>query len=147
ADERHARIETIVENPDGLTMYVDGMLIIQALTNLVINAITYSTESSQVTISISVNERHTVISVSDFGCGIPKEAQERIFERFYRVDTARSRRQGGTGLGLSIVKHIVQVHNGSVSVESEVGVGSTFTITLPTDGAEMKRYKTAQTGR
>ena len=147
ADERHARIETIVENPDGLTMYVDGMLIIQALTNLVINAITYSTESSQVTISISVNERHTVISVSDFGCGIPKDAQERIFERFYRVDTARSRRQGGTGLGLSIVKHIVQVHNGLVSVESEVGVGSTFTITLPTDGAEMKRYKTAQTGR
>jgi two-component system phosphate regulon sensor histidine kinase PhoR len=72
-----------------------------------------------------------VVSVSDTGVGIPKAEQERIFERFYRVDAARSRESGGTGLGLAIAKHLVEAHGGQIEVESEVGRGSTFSVTLP----------------
>jgi signal transduction histidine kinase len=74
-----------------------------------------------------------VISVTDSGEGIPTRDIERVFERFYRVDSARSRATGGTGLGLSIVKHVAESHGGTVAVESELGVGSTFTIRLPRD--------------
>jgi signal transduction histidine kinase len=84
-----------------------------------------------------VDEYTSVFSVEDSGYGIPKESQERIFERFYRVDTARSRNQGGTGLGLSIVKHIVGVHGGKVMVKSKLGTGSTFTITLPSSSRDL----------
>ncbi len=75
-----------------------------------------------------------MISVTDTGEGIPTRDVERVFERFYRVDAARSRGTGGTGLGLSIVKHVAESHGGSVSVESELGAGSSFTIRLPADG-------------
>jgi signal transduction histidine kinase len=76
-------------------------------------------------------QRSALLSVSDTGIGIPPADQERVFERFYRVDKARSRTQGGTGLGLAIVKHIVENHGGHVTVRSEVGQGSTFSVTLP----------------
>ena len=141
AEERETRIEVEVRNPQELEMLVNGMLIVQALANLIINAVTYSEPRSVVRLMIELNEKQVWMHVSDTGCGIPNDALERIFERFYRVDKARSRRQGGTGLGLSIVKHIVQVHGGTVAVVSEEGVGSTFTLTVPRDGGELSELQ------
>jgi two-component system phosphate regulon sensor histidine kinase PhoR len=103
----------------------------QVLINLLDNAIKYSGQGGTVTVR-AVEEGDMVrISVRDSGIGIPDKDLPRLFERFYRVDEARSRDRGGTGLGLSIVKHIVQAHGGSVSVESTQGVGSVFSFTLP----------------
>jgi two-component system phosphate regulon sensor histidine kinase PhoR len=106
-------------------------LIEQAVFNLVDNAIKYSSPQSEVQLNVQKDEKELRIAVKDIGCGIEKPHLERIFERFYVVDKARSRKLGGTGLGLSIVKHIVQLHNGSVTVESTPGRGSTFTLHLP----------------
>jgi two-component system phosphate regulon sensor histidine kinase PhoR len=104
----------------------------QVLTNLVDNAIKYGREEGEVRIGATVlPDKSVQISVADNGPGIPPDALDRIFERFYRVDKARSREQGGTGLGLSIVKHIVQVHGGKLWVDSKLGEGSTFYFTLP----------------
>lgn len=105
-----------------------------ATRNLLDNAIRYTGEGGTVSVAVAGDESHAVISVTDSGEGIPKRDVERVFERFYRVDSARSRGTGGTGLGLSIVKHVAESHGGSVSVESELGAGSTFTIRLPADG-------------
>ena len=112
---------------------MEKTLLEQAVVNLLDNAIKYSDENKSITITGATDAARgdVTISVADQGIGIPGEHLERIFERFYRVDKARSRKLGGTGLGLSIVKHIVSAHNGSVSVESVVGKGSTFTIRLP----------------
>ncbi len=116
---------------------INAPLLEQALINLVDNAIKYSDPGRTVWITVGVETEATgrgpavVITVRDEGCGIEAEHLPRLFERFYRVDKARSRKVGGTGLGLSIVKHIVQAHGGTVAVESEPGVGSTFTIRLP----------------
>ena len=99
--------------------------------NLLENAVRYTPEGGTVRIALSVDGDDAVIEISDTGIGIPSEAQGRIFERFYRVDRARSRARGGTGLGLAIVKHVAEIHGGSVSVESELGRGSTFTARLP----------------
>ncbi|HEU4894598.1 MAG TPA: ATP-binding protein [Acidimicrobiia bacterium] len=101
--------------------------------NLLDNAIRYTPEGGSLTVSVARDSREAVISVTDTGEGIPTRDTERVFERFYRVDSARSRATGGTGLGLSIVKHVAESHGGSVSVESELGVGSTFAIRLPID--------------
>lgn len=106
-------------------------LIEQALVNLIENAIKYSPDNTKVRISCCKNENGFVISVKDQGIGLNKEHLPRIFERFYRVDKARSRTLGGTGLGLAIVKHIAKVHNGKVTVESEIGKGSTFNLHIP----------------
>jgi two-component system phosphate regulon sensor histidine kinase PhoR len=112
---------------------IEKTLLEQAVVNLLDNAIKYSDENKSISIAAATDmvKGEVTISVADQGIGIPGEHLERIFERFYRVDKARSRKLGGTGLGLSIVKHIVSAHNGSVSVESVVGKGSTFTIRLP----------------
>ncbi len=110
---------------------VDVQLLEQALINLVENAAKYSDEKSQIKIDIENTEKMVTISVTDEGCGIADKHHSRLFERFYRVDKARSRKLGGTGLGLAIVKHIAQAHGGSVSVESKVGIGSRFSIHLP----------------
>ena len=116
---------------------INAPLLEQALINLVDNAIKYSDPGRTVWITVGVETEATgrgpavVITVRDEGCGIEAEHLPRLFERFYRVDKARSRKVGGTGLGLSIVKHIVQAHGGTVAVESEPGVGSTFTIRMP----------------
>jgi two-component system sensor histidine kinase SenX3 len=102
-----------------------------AISNLIENAINYSPENTQVSITEKCENNLIEIAVTDQGIGIPKKDLERIFERFYRVDPARSRQTGGTGLGLSIVKHIVTNHGGDVAVWSAEDAGSTFTIRLP----------------
>ncbi len=110
---------------------VDEMSIAQVLLNLIENAIKYNKEGGSITIGAQEKNGFIQIDVSDTGIGIPQENLPRLFERFYRVDKARSRQLGGTGLGLSIVKHIIQSHRGEVSVESKLGQGSTFRFTLP----------------
>ncbi|MEI6079450.1 MAG: ATP-binding protein [bacterium] len=113
------------------TINADCNLIIQALINLIHNAIKYSSENSKVIISSERQGKYVKIEVKDFGVGIPESDIPRIFERFYRVDKARSKELGGTGLGLAIVKHIVQVHGGDVFVTSIEGQGSTLGFTIP----------------
>ncbi|MGY6497065.1 MAG: sensor histidine kinase [Microcella sp.] len=108
----------------------EGMLV-TAVHNLVANAIQYSQKPSRVGIGVSMTDDIVEIAVTDQGVGIPDEELDRVFERFFRVDQARSRATGGTGLGLSIVKHVVQNHGGDVRVWSQSGYGSTFTIRLP----------------
>ncbi len=120
-----------VSCPTDLALRMNPSLLEQALINLLTNAIKYSPENTTVTVTANVENGEVVIKVIDQGIGIPREFHERIFERFYRVDRARSREMGGTGLGLSIVKHIVKLHNGRVGVNSKVGQGSTFFIYLP----------------
>jgi two-component system phosphate regulon sensor histidine kinase PhoR len=116
-----------------LRAIVNAPLLEQAIVNLLENAITYSNPDSCVWVSARQHDDMLVIDVRDQGVGIPHDHLDRIFERFYRVDKARSRERGGTGLGLAIVKHIAQVHGGQVSVTSTVGQGSTFTMHIPRD--------------
>jgi two-component system phosphate regulon sensor histidine kinase PhoR len=110
---------------------INPPLLEQAVVNLIDNAVKYSPEGSEIGVRLEEIGDQVVIRVADHGPGIPREHLTRLFERFYRVDKARSRDLGGTGLGLSIVKHIAQVHGGRVSVESTLGRGSTFSIYLP----------------
>jgi len=109
----------------------DRTHLIMAFHNLIENAINYSPDRTRVTVNTTANQRIAEIVVVDQGVGISESDQERIFERFYRVDPARSRETGGTGLGLSIVKHVIGNHGGDISVWSSTGIGSTFTIRLP----------------
>ena len=117
--------------PSNLTVSGDRRALVRALTNLIDNAVRYSDADSRVTISVEDLTDSVAISVRDEGVGIPRTELERVFERFYRVDRARSRETGGTGLGLAIVRHVASNHGGRVSVESKPGDGSVFTITLP----------------
>ncbi|WP_318242084.1 sensor histidine kinase [Arthrobacter gallicola] len=122
------------ENP----VFADGPMLTTAFRNLIDNAIRYSPEGSQVGVGIRSRDGLAQITVTDRGPGIPAEDQERVFERFYRLDSARSRNTGGNGLGLSIVKHVVSNHGGEVSLWSQPGQGSTFTVRLPEmDTAEL----------
>lgn len=109
----------------------DETLIVLALHNLIANAIQYSKAGGRVGIGVAVDDGVVEISITDQGVGIPQEDLGRVFERFFRVDQARSRNTGGTGLGLSIVKHVIENHGGDVRVWSQIGHGSTFTIRLP----------------
>jgi two-component system sensor histidine kinase SenX3 len=115
----------------GAEVYGDEPLLVVALHNLISNAIQYSPKHSRVGVGVSNIDGVVEIAVTDQGAGIPEEDLERVFERFYRIDQARSRHTGGSGLGLSIVKHVVQNHGGDVRVWSQPGNGSTFTIRLP----------------
>jgi two-component system phosphate regulon sensor histidine kinase PhoR len=116
--------------PPGTRVYADARRLEQMLTNLIDNGIKFSRENGTVSISYRSGERDQIL-VQDNGDGIPAQHLERLFERFYRIDRARSREMGGTGLGLAIVKHLALLHGGEVTVESELGKGSTFTIHLP----------------
>ncbi|HIJ65114.1 MAG TPA: response regulator [Candidatus Hydrogenedentes bacterium] len=116
-----------------VTARINAHLLEQAIVNLIDNAVKYSEPNSSVRLSVEENEDAVVVRVEDHGCGIANEHVPRIFERFYRVDKARSRRLGGTGLGLAIVKHIAQIHNGRATVESHLGTGSTFSLHIPKD--------------
>lgn len=124
-----------------LTATVNAPLLEQAVINLVDNAIKYSGPKGVVTLEGWQDDRQVKIKIQDRGQGIPKEHLPRIFERFYRVDAARSRAAGGTGLGLAIVKHIVQVHDGEVTVHSTPGEGSVFTILLPVAGGRPRQAR------
>jgi two-component system, OmpR family, phosphate regulon sensor histidine kinase PhoR len=132
-----ARDVTLVNSvPGALVAVVDSERIRQVVSNLLDNAIKYGRPGGKATIEgRTLPNGRVEVTISDDGPGIPKESQERIFERFYRVDKARSREQGGTGLGLAIVKHVVQAHGGDVRLESEPGSGSAFIFTLPTPTA------------
>src|SRR5690606_15497509 len=104
---------------------------VTAVHNLISNAVQYSPEGSRVGIGVTTDDGVVEIAVTDQGVGIPEDERDRVFERFFRVDAARSRNTGGSGLGLSIVKHVAQNHGGDVRVWSQQGRGSTFTIRLP----------------
>jgi len=129
ASSRNIRIE--LDCNDSLEGYLDPSLMEHAVVNLINNAVKYSNEKSVIQVRASKTGKEIQISIEDHGCGIEKEHLPRLFERFYRVDKARSRQLGGTGLGLAIVKHIAQNHKGRVSVESTPGKGSIFSIYLP----------------
>ncbi len=115
----------------GLRVWGDEAMLITAVHNLILNAVQYSHSPARVGIGVAAADDVIEIAVTDQGIGIPEDELDRVFERFFRVDQARSRTTGGTGLGLSIVKHVVQNHGGDVRVWSQPGRGSTFTIRLP----------------
>jgi two-component system sensor histidine kinase SenX3 len=129
ADKR--KIDIVIA--DAYSCYVLGDMsqLHMAISNLIQNAINYSPESTRVGVAVTCSEDLVEFTVTDQGVGIPEKDLERIFERFYRVDPARSRETGGTGLGLSIVKHVASNHGGDISVWSLEGQGSTFTLRLP----------------
>lgn len=130
ANRKSIHLDINVEG--GLYVEADEDRLRQILMNLLANGINYTPEGGKVTLTVEgIDEDHIRILITDTGIGIPKKDLPRIFERFYRVDKARSRSSGGTGLGLSIVKHLVELHKGNISVTSTVGVGSTFIIELP----------------
>ena len=128
-------IEVVRAAPSGLTVLGSEQQLVTALVNLIDNAIHYSPDHTRVAIGVQPRDDAVEITVSDQGIGIAERDLDRIFERFYRADPARSRATGGTGLGLSIVKHIATNHGGSVGVWSVEGAGSTFTIRLPVSPA------------
>ncbi|SCG54210.1 two-component system, OmpR family, sensor histidine kinase SenX3 [Micromonospora inositola] len=125
------RVDVVVDGARGLTVYGSDTQIATAVANLVENAINYSGEDTAVRVTARASDEHVEIAVADQGIGIAPNEVDRIFERFYRADQARSRSTGGTGLGLAIVKHIASNHGGRVEVSSTLGGGSTFTLRLP----------------
>lgn len=126
-----AGIEIITDARSGLAIKGDRTLLVTAVSNLISNAVNYSPERTPVSITRAADGDSVLLRVTDRGIGIAPEHQARVFERFFRVDKARSRATGGTGLGLAIVKHVAQNHNGAVSLWSRPGTGSTFTLELP----------------
>lgn len=130
AAAKHLEIET--ECDPGLPQILgDVNALHEILQNLLENAVRYTPEGGRILVKAEARNSGIALSVTDTGIGIPRASQERIFERFYRVDAARSREVGGTGLGLSITKHLVEAHGGKIEVESEIGRGSKFTVLLP----------------
>lgn len=131
----------------GIQVFGNEALLILAVHNVIANAVQYSPEGARVGIGVRSEEDSVEIVVTDQGCGIPEEDVDRVFERFFRVDQARSRNTGGTGLGLSIVKHVIENHGGDVRVWSQLGKGSTFTIRLPRASGEGERPLLAEESR
>jgi two-component system, OmpR family, sensor histidine kinase SenX3 len=127
----NADIVVCTDEPSGLRMLGEQALLVTALANLVSNAIAYSPRGSLVSISRRRRGENIEIAVTDRGIGIARKDQERVFERFFRADKARSRATGGTGLGLAIVKHVAANHNGTIGLWSQLGTGSTFTLSIP----------------
>jgi signal transduction histidine kinase len=117
------------------TVRGDETQLTSMFTNLVDNAVKYTPPGGSVEVAAESNESEVIMRISDTGIGIPEEKLSRIFERFYRVDKARSKKTGGTGLGLSIVRHVAENHRGYVTVQSVLGEGSTFTVCLPRDSS------------
>jgi two-component system sensor histidine kinase SenX3 len=124
-------IEIVIGGRVDAMVFGDQDLLVTALRNLIDNAIRYSPENTRVGVGVKARDGLISVSVTDQGDGISPDEQERVFERFYRIDAARSRHTGGTGLGLSIVKHVISNHGGEVTLWSQPGQGSTFTLRLP----------------
>ena len=129
ADREGRRLRVEIDHP--VPVEGDRALLEMAVRNLLENALRYTEPGGTIELSVDQTEDEAVLAVKDDGMGIPRDQQDRIFERFYRVDRARSRETGGTGLGLSIVRHIVELHQGRIEVESALGLGTTFTVHLP----------------
>ena len=129
AESNHIAIETDLQDDCPILILEDDLY--QILFNLIENGIKYNSPGGKLTVSVHRQEDNAIVEISDSGVGIPEDALEHIFERFYRVDKARSRKSGGTGLGLSIVRSMVERNGGSITVSSTLGVGSTFTLTIP----------------
>jgi two-component system, OmpR family, sensor histidine kinase SenX3 len=129
-------ISIATDADSGLLVAGDRTLLVTALSNLLENAVAYSPPSSPVSVSRRLVDGFVEIAVTDRGIGIAEDEQQRVFERFYRVDRARSRATGGTGLGLAIVKHVAANHGGEVKLWSKPGTGSTFTLRIPAHGRE-----------
>ncbi|MHB9036750.1 MAG: ATP-binding protein [Armatimonadota bacterium] len=134
AAQKSVAVETNV--PEALVGFCDEAQAVQLVQNLVDNAVKYTLDGGRVEVSACEVDSNLVLSVKDTGIGIPHGEADRVFERFYRVDKARSRRLGGTGLGLAIVKDIVESHGGEIRLDTQLGKGSTFTVTLPGRTAE-----------
>lgn len=130
AQKKHQTLKTILPK-DTISLNIDSNQIGNALINLLDNAIKYTEDGGRIELGVHQEPEHLMIEVSDNGPGIPQDQLSRIFERFYRVDKSRSREMGGTGLGLAIAKHAVENHGGTITVNSQPGRGSTFTIRLP----------------
>ena len=124
-------VRVILRDVDEARVLGDPDRLKQLILNLMTNAVKYTENGGAVTVSLTTAAENAYISVQDTGVGIPPEDLAHIFDRFYRVSKARTRHRGGAGLGLAIAQSIAQAHNGSISVESEVGVGSTFTVRIP----------------
>jgi two-component system sensor histidine kinase SenX3 len=136
AEAARITIDLDVSGP-GAILACDRRQFVSAIANLLDNAVKYSESGSRVCLTTAVEDTQVVITVRDEGIGIPSRDLERIFERFYRVDQARSRTTGGTGLGLAIVRHVVQAHGGDVTVASVEGQGSTFRLVLPLEDLDV----------
>jgi len=130
APQRVVRLE-VLEGPGTPEVMGDEGRLRQVLSNLVTNALTHTPQDTAVTVRVGTLAEHVVLEVADDGPGLSGEDASRVFERFYRTDTSRTRASGGTGLGLSIVAALVSAHGGSVSVDSQPGQGATFRVLLP----------------
>jgi signal transduction histidine kinase len=128
---KKSNIELIYESFRPVIAEVDEVKLSLAISNLIENAIKYNVEDGWVRVSLNADHKYFFIKVSDSGIGIPESAQDSIFERFYRVDKARSRETGGTGLGLAITKNVIQMHRGAIKVYSKEGEGTTFNVRIP----------------
>ena len=131
AEQKKIKLKLLDSKHSKIFVHADEKRIDQVITNLISNAINYTPEGGEVTVSFDEGKKNVTTIVTDTGEGIPKQHLHRIFERFYRVDKSRSREKGGTGLGLAIVKHILDGHNSKPEVQSEVGKGSEFSFKLP----------------
>ncbi len=139
AQDEEKKYEIVRDYPiTSVWIEIDTDKMTQVIDNILNNAIKYSPDGGKITVSMKTTDDQMILSISDQGLGIPKEDLPKIFDRFYRVDKARSRAQGGTGLGLAIAKEIVKQHNGFIWAKSEYGKGSTFTIVLPYDRDAVK---------
>jgi len=129
AAEHGIAVEVVTHGP--VTVLGDEVRLIQVLMNLVDNALAYTNAGGKIVLEAGIQNQKACLRVRDTGIGIAAEHLEHVFQRFYRVDPARSRAVGGTGLGLAIVEWIVHAHGGKISVKSQIGKGTTFTVTLP----------------
>ena len=128
---RQRNIDIIFESFRPVNAEVDETKLSLAVTNLIENGVKYNNDGGWVRVSLDADHRYFYLRVSDSGVGIPEDAQEKVFDRFYRVDKARSRETGGTGLGLAITRNVIVLHHGGIKLESELGKGSTFTVRIP----------------
>ena len=139
SQDENLKYELIRDYPiTSVWIEIDTDKMTQVIDNILNNAIKYSPDGGKITVSMKTTDDQMILSISDQGLGIPKQDLPKIFDRFYRVDKARSRAQGGTGLGLAIAKEIIKQHNGFIWAKSEYGKGSTFTIVLPYDKDAVK---------